>query len=95
MGYPRHGNENGIASHTSAVFRAGPSGSESHFEVKKGNGLVTEAIRSDSMEGQDPEEQAKIVFTYTDTEIDAARYTSMINYFLLDGGQTFYIYNWY
>lgn len=87
--------ENGIASHTSAVFRAGPSGSESHFEVKKENGLVTEAIRSDSMEGQEPEEQAKYVFTYTDDEIDAARYTSMINYFLLDGGQTFYIYNWY
>ena len=41
-----------------------------------------------------PEEQAKYVFTYTDDEIDAARYTSMINYFLLDGGQTFYIYNW-
>lgn len=87
--------EDGIASDTSAVYRAGPSGSNSHFEVKKENGLVTEVIRSDSMEGQEPSEQEKIVFTYTDTEIDAARYTSMINYFLLDGGQTFYIYNWY
>lgn len=87
--------ENGIASHTSAEYRAGPSGMESRFEVKRENGLVSEVIRSDTMNGQDPAEQEKVVFTYTDIEIDNARYTSMINCFILDGGQTFYIYNWY
>ncbi len=37
----------------------------------------------------------KFVFEYTDTEISPARYASMINYFLLEGGGNYYIYNWY
>ena len=37
----------------------------------------------------------RYVFEYTDTEISPARYASMINYFLLEGGGNYYIYNWY
>ncbi len=37
----------------------------------------------------------KFEFEYTDTEISAARYASMMNCFLLEGGRTYYIYNWY
>jgi hypothetical protein len=47
------------------------------------------------MPDQEPEETEKIVFTYTEIETDQARYTAMINYFLMHGGENFYSFNWY
>lgn len=41
------------------------------------------------------EADCKFVFEYTEDEISQARYASMINYFLLEGGGNYYIYNWY
>ena len=41
------------------------------------------------------EPEGRFVFEYTDTAISPARYAAMINYFLLDGGGNYYIYNWY
>lgn len=41
------------------------------------------------------DEEYKYVFEYTDTEISPARYASMINYFLLEGGGNYYIFNWF
>ena len=84
--------ENGIAVRTSAEFRAGPSGPEQEFELKRENGLVAEAVIKDMHQDTETE---KIIFTYSDAETDAVRYTSMINYFLLEGGSNYYIYNWY
>ena len=84
--------ENGIAVRTSAEFRAGPSGPEQEFELRRENGLVTEAVIKDMHQDTETE---KIIFTYSDIETDAVRYTSMINFFLLEGGGNYYIYNWY
>lgn len=53
-----------------------------------------ESKSADESEGSwDPE--VRFVFEYTDTEIDQARYALMINYFLLEGGGNYYIFNWY
>ena len=41
------------------------------------------------------EPERRFVFEYTDTAISPARYAAMINYFLLEGGGNYYIYNWY
>ena len=95
MGYQRHRNENGIVSHTSVAYRAGPPGAEYEYALKQENGLVTEAVTSIRMPDQEPEETEKIVFTYTEIETDQARYTAMINYFLMHGGENFYSFNWY
>ena len=54
--------------------------------------LVAEAVIKDMHQDTETE---KIIFTYSDAETDAVRYTSMINYFLLEGGSNYYIYNWY
>ena len=71
------------------------SGAEYEYAMKQENGLVTEAVTSIRMPDQEPEETEKIVFTYTEIETDQARYTAMINYFLMHGGENFYSFNWY
>ena len=41
------------------------------------------------------EPEKKIEFEYTDIEISPVRYSSMINYHLLEGGGNYYMFNWY
>lgn len=101
---------NGILDNTTAVFRSFPgSGNQYKFDLTVEDGRVTEAVRSiwgpadtTAEEGASDGESegvwnpdAKFVFEYTDTEISQARYASMINYFLLEGGGNYYIFNWY
>ena len=93
---------NGIAALASAKFSIGTnSGPQEKYEVTISNGRVTEAVLSRNSFDQGSDEEGtweaaiKYVFEYTDTEISADRYASMINDFLLEGGGTYYIYNWY
>lgn len=100
--------DNGIAEETTAIFSTFPgSGKQYKFELTVSDGRVTEALRylwqaasnedgseSSSEDGEWVPDR-KYEFEYSDTEISASRYASMINYFLLEGGITYYIYNWY
>lgn len=99
---------NGIASETTAIYKTFPgSGKQYKFEFTIEDGRISEAIRysfahgdsvgdSDDSKDEDKwDEEYKYVFEYTDTEISPARYASMINYFLLEGGGNYYIFNWY
>ena len=86
----------GILEHTECVFWDDQIPSNYVFEVKKENGRVAEVVRKASTEGKDEEvNEAKIVFEYTDTRIDAGRYSRMINAHILESENNFYIYNWY
>ena len=101
---------NGILDNTTAVFSTFPgSGNQYKFDLTIENGRVTEAVRNrwapadnaneenDSADENEGvwEPEVRFVFEYTDTEISQARYASMINCFLLEGGGNYYIYNWY
>lgn len=99
---------NGIAEETSRVFKTFPgSGKEFKYEFTMADGRISEAIRyvwegADNGDGSESSSEEgkwapdmKFEFEYTDTEISAARYASMMNCFLLEGGRTYYIYNWY
>ena len=86
----------GILEHTECVYRDDQIPVNYVFEVKKENGRVSEVIRKTKTEGNDEEvNEAKIVFEYDDTRIDAGRYSRMINANILDSENNFYIYNWY
>ncbi len=92
---------NGIVNKTSAVFSVGvSSGDQEKVELTIEDGRVTEAIvsnygyTSETDEGK-WENATKYVFEYTDIEISAARYAAMINNVVMEGGGTYYIYNWY
>ena len=91
---------NGIVSETYAEFQTFPNpGPQLKFDITIEDGRVTEVVRNhystaDSEEGSWVPEQ-KFVFEYTDVEIDAARYASMINYFAMDAENNYYFYHWY
>jgi len=91
--------ENGILSETSAIFKSFPgSGKQNKVDLTIEDGRVTEAILSNWIPDGDSgtwEPDSKFVFEYSSEEISPARYASMINYFLLEGGGNYYIYNWY
>ena len=86
--------ESGIVKETSAIYRAGPSGISSVFEITVKDGKVAEAI--DSRPDQDGNMQyfRKLVLTYTDTKIEKGRYTRMVNDIILDSTNG-YMFNWY
>jgi len=100
---------NGILDNTTAVFSTFPgSGNQYKFDVTVKDGKVTEVTRNGWVPADTEGEEAsteesdgvwdpdvKFTFEYTDTEISPARYASMINYFLLEGGGNYYYYNWY
>lgn len=102
--YTANYSDNGILEGTSAIFKTFPgSGDQYKFDVTVEGGRVTEVIRN-TWTAPDPETdggegrwepEVKYVFEYSDIGIGVARYASMINYFLLDGGSNYYIYNWY
>ena len=91
--------ENGIAHDTYAVFRSGPSGKALCFKVKIENGRVIQAIRKTWIQPEGGkahwENEEKFVFQYTDTAIDNARYSLMINHCMITSDSSYYMYNWY
>ena len=108
--YTANYDANGILDNTTAVFSSFPgSGNQYKFDLTIEDGRVTEAVRNlwehgDTENGEDASTdesegkwapEVRVVFEYTDAEISRARYASMINYFLLEGGSNYYIYNWY
>jgi len=106
--YTANYDKNGILDNTTALFKTFPgSGNQNKFDLTVEDGRVTEVVKNSwapadtESEGSSAEgegqwvPEARFVFEYTDTEISPARYASMINYFLLEGGGNYYIYNWY
>ena len=85
----------GILRGTSAVYRAAPPGSVELFTLTKENGRIMEAVRSEQYEGQKAEPEERYVFTYTDKEIDPARYAMMINEQIAPSDNNYYRYLWY
>lgn len=101
--------ENGLLDTTTAVFASFPgSGNQYKFDITVKDGKVAEVIRNTWAPADSENEEAsaeesegewepeyRFTFEYTGTEISPARYASMINYFLLEGGGNYYYYNWY
>ena len=107
--YTANYDQNGILDYTNAIYQTFPgSGNQDKFDLTVEDGRITEVVVShwgpadteseDSSAGESDGQwiqTARYVFEYTDTEISPARYASMINYFLLEGGGNYYIFNWY
>lgn len=86
----------GIAKLASGVFRAGPSGIQNKFAVTKENGKVTEAIvLNPNNETGNYDEISRFTFEYTDAEISAGRYATMINSFIMGETNNYYRFLWY
>lgn len=85
----------GIVSLMTADFAEFGTQQQAKYEVIKDNGRITEIIQYtfDGEGGWHP--FTKYVFEYNETEISAARYASMMNYFITNGGGNYYIFNWY
>ena len=107
--YTANFDKNGILDYTNAIYKTFPgSGNQDKFDLTVEDGRITEVVVSHWWPADTESEDAsasegdgqwspttRFVFEYTDTEISPARYASMINYFLLEGGGNYYIYNWY
>ncbi len=68
---------------------------QAKYEVVKKDGVITEIIQYTADGNGNWNAFTKYEFEYNDTEISAARYASMINYYITNGGGTYYIFNWY
>ena len=65
------------------------------YEVIKKDGQIAEIVQY-SPDGEGGWTTFyKYEFEYNDTEISAARYASMINYYITSHGGNYYIFNWY
>ncbi|MBR1534661.1 MAG: hypothetical protein IJ639_09860, partial [Ruminococcus sp.] len=68
---------------------------QAKYEVIKENGRITEIIQYVPNGEGVWHPFTKYEFEYNDTGIGAARYASMMNYFITNGGGNYYIFNWY
>ncbi len=93
--YTAEYDSDGIAKTMSAVFRNGKDGIQYQIEIKKENGVITEAVVKQPDGSGSLTETTKYKFEYTDAEISAARYSQMINYFIIGAGSNYYNNNWY
>lgn len=93
--YTAEYDSDGIAKTMSAVFRNGKDGIQYQIEVKKVNGVITEAVVKQPDGSGSLTETTKYEFEYTDAEISAARYSQMMNYFIIGDGSNYYNNNWY
>ena len=94
--YTANYDNDGIIHDTTAIFRAGSFSGEDHFKVTKSKGRVAEVETSVYYpENKTTMISDKFVIEYTDIEIDAARYASMINDIVLGQGNNYYNYFWY
>lgn len=84
----------GIVICTSSVHRTGYSGIDDRFEAIRENGLITEAtVLSRDINGWSG--LSKFVFEYTEEEMPASRYATMINSFLMGEENNWYKFFWY
>lgn len=84
----------GIVDTVFSVSRVGRSGVDNRFEAYREDGLVREATVL-SQDGTSWSGMTRYTFEYTDTEISAARYATMINSFLMGEENNWYRYLWY
>lgn len=94
--YTANYDSDGIIHDTTAVFRAGSYAGEDRVKLSKSKGRVSEAETSIYY----PESKSTLimnryVFEYTDVEINAARYASMINDIIMTDSNNYYKYFWY
>lgn len=85
----------GIVSLTTADFSSFGPQQQAKYEVKKEDGRITEILQYTSDGEGGWQTFTKYEFEYNDTEISAARFASMINYYITNKGGNYYIYNWY
>ena len=94
--YTANYDDDGILSRTSTEFRAGPPGIDDLFDLTWEDGRVTEAVWSQQDSEQDAMPMARFSFEYYDeTEIDPARYATMINAHIMGNDGNFYRFYWY
>ena len=88
--------ETGIAKLTSVKSLQGYSGDVFKTKLTKENGRVIEVIKYQYNDQTNKwNEIRKIEIEYSDIKIDKYRYASMINAFIMDEENTYYIYSWY
>ena len=88
--------ETGIVSNTSVKSLQGYSGDVFKTKLTKENGRVTEVIKYQYNDQTNKwNEIRKIEIEYSDIKIDKYRYASMINAFIMEEENTYYIYSWY
>ena len=88
--------ETGIVKNTSVKSLQGYSGDVFKTKLTKENGRVTEVIKYQYNDQTNKwNEIRKIEIEYSDIKIDKYRYASMINAFIMDEENTYYIYSWY
>ncbi|MCR5213794.1 MAG: hypothetical protein K6E10_05220, partial [Eubacterium sp.] len=85
----------GIVNTTVSKFANGQEPIDMAFDVTVADGRVKEVVKNNVFVNGTQEKARKIVFEYTDQEIDKARYSQMINAHLMEAGNNFYVYNWY
>ena len=94
--YTAYYDSEGILSSTFCKYRDDQTPVDYLFDVTRENGRISEVIRKTKNQGNGEEaNEAKIVFEYSDIQTDAARYATMINAYILEAQNNFYIYNWY
>lgn len=93
--YTANYDNNGIVKDTYVKNRAGYSGIEHKFELTKEDGKISEVIRFTwNNSTNEWMEDMKILFDYTDNEINKERYASMINAHIMQEENTYYFYFW-
>ncbi|MBR4745069.1 MAG: hypothetical protein IK082_12910 [Oscillospiraceae bacterium] len=93
--YTAYYDDTGVLSSTACEYRDDQTPRNYLFVVTRENGRITETVRKTQIPDGEAENEAKIVFEYGDMQTDAARYASMINAFIMEEDNNFYIYNWY
>ena len=95
--YTANYDADGIIKSTSAKFRVGPESGKQHLiKLTKKDGRVTKAVRYRwNRDTGKWEKDRMVAFSYTNIPVSKARYASMINDQIMEGGGNYYIYNWY
>jgi hypothetical protein len=94
--YTAEYDENGIAKELLSEYDDVSTNSKDRYDIMVEDGKVTEVVCRKYVTSDEPDGMAftKYEFEYSDVEISQARYASMINYIIMEGGGTFYIFNW-
>ena len=88
--YTANYDDDGILNLMTADYSDIGTQQDAKYEVVKKNGMITEIVKYISDYNGGWSLFSKYVFEYNDTEISAARYSSMINYFIANGGGNYY-----
>ena len=85
----------GIVSVMTGDFGKDGTSVENRFAVTREDGRITEVVVQIPDEGDSLLDLTKYEFEYNDTEISPARYSLMMNYFIVGNQSNYYHYNWY